>query len=202
MKYSEMRKNIPKLFSGISAGATRIKQIIEDLKKYVRKDTADMTQSVDINEVSKSATSLLSNMIKKSTDYFSVEYGETLPVLKGNSQRLEQVMVNLIQNACHALPDPSKGITVSTAYDRKNGHIVVRIQDEGEGIPPEILPHITDPFVSTKLDSGGVGLGLSVSSTIVKEHGGEMHFRSEPGKGTTAEVVLPVTRDNKRQKGM
>jgi PAS domain S-box-containing protein len=202
MKYSDMRKNIPKLFSGISAGATRIKQIIEDLKKYVRKDTADMTQSVDINEVSKSATSLLSTMIKKSTHYFSVEYGENLPVLKGNSQRLEQVMVNLIQNACHALPDPSKGITVSTAYDPKNGHIVFRIQDEGEGIPSEILPHITDPFVSTKLDSGGVGLGLSVSSTIVKEHGGEMHFRSEPGKGTTAEVVLPVTRDNKRQKGM
>jgi PAS domain S-box-containing protein len=202
MKYSETRKNIPKLFSGISAGANRIKQIIEDLKKYVRKDTADMTQSVDINKVSKSATSLLSNMIKKSTDYFSIEYGENLPVLKGNSQRLEQVMVNLIQNACHALPDPSKGITVSTAYDSEKGHIVVRIQDEGEGIPSDILPHITDPFVSTKLDSGGVGLGLSVSSTIVKEHGGEMHFRSEPGKGTTAEVVLPVTRDNKTKKGM
>ena len=63
MKYSETRKNIPKLFSGISAGSTRIKQIIEDLKKYVRKDTADMTQPVDINEVSKSATSLLSNLI-------------------------------------------------------------------------------------------------------------------------------------------
>jgi PAS domain S-box-containing protein len=198
MKYSETRKNIPKLFSGISAGATRIKQIIEDLKKYVRKDTADMTQSVDINEISKSATSLLSILIKKSTNSFSVKYEENLPVLKGNSQRLEQVIVNLIQNACHALSDPSKGIAVSTSYDSEKGSIAVRIQDEGEGIPSGILPHITEPFVSTKLHSGGVGLGLSVSLTIVKEHGGEMHFKSEPGKGTTAEVVLPVTRNNKR----
>ena len=202
MKYSDTRKNIPKLFSGISAGSVRIKQIIEDLKKYVREDTADMTQSVDINEVTGSAISLLSNLIKKSTDYFSVKYGENLPVLKGNSHRLEQVMVNLIQNACHALPDPGKRITVSTSYDPEKPHILITIQDEGEGIPSDILPHITDPFVSTKLDSGGVGLGLSVSSTIVKEHGGEMHFRSEPGKGTTATVVLPVTQDIKRQKGM
>ena len=198
MKYSETRKNIPKLFSGISAGSTRIKQIIEDLKKYVRKDTADMTQPVDINEVSKSATSLLSNLIKKSTNSFSVKYEENLPILEGNSQRLEQVIVNLIQNACQSLPDRSKGITVSTACDSERRHVVITIQDEGEGIPPEILPHITDPFVSTKLDAGGIGLGLSVSSTIIKEHGGEMHFRSEAGKGTTAEVVLPVTRNNKR----
>ncbi len=82
MKYTEMRENIPTLFSGISDGAKRIKQIVNDLKNYVRDDTADLTQSVDINEVLKSTVSLLSNMIKKSTNHFSIEYGENLPTVK------------------------------------------------------------------------------------------------------------------------
>ena len=70
MNYTEMREKIPVLFSGILDGSKRIMQIVEDLKKFVRKDTSDMTQSVDINAVLKSAISLISNMIKKSTQSF------------------------------------------------------------------------------------------------------------------------------------
>jgi polar amino acid transport system substrate-binding protein len=69
---------------------------------------------------------------------------------------------------------------------------VVKVQDEGVGIAPEALPHITDPFFTTKSDSGGIGLGLSISSRIIKEHGGTLTFTSEPGRGTTAEIILPV----------
>ena len=192
MKYTEMRDNIPKLFSGISDGAKRIKQIVEDLKDFVRRDASDMTQSVDMNAVLRSAISLLSNTIMKSTNHFSVTYGNNLPVLKGNFQRFEQVMINLIQNACQALPDNRKSIFVSTFYDEKKHSIVVEVEDEGTGIPSEMLSHITDPFYTTKSDSGGLGLGLSISSKIVKEHGGTLTFTSEPGKGTKAEIVLPV----------
>jgi PAS domain S-box-containing protein len=192
MKYTEMRDNIPKLFSGISDGAKRIKQIVEDLKDFVRRDASDMTQSVDMNAVLRSAISLLSNTIMKSTNHFSVTYGNNLPVLKGNFQRFEQVMINLIQNACQALPDNRKSIFVSTFYDEKKPSIVVEVEDEGTGIPSEMLSHITDPFYTTKSDSGGLGLGLSISSRIVKEHGGTLTFTSEPGKGTKAEIVLPV----------
>jgi PAS domain S-box-containing protein len=201
MKYTEMRENVPTLFSGISDGAKRIKQIVDELKNYVRDNSADLNQSVDINEVLKSAVSLLSNMIKNSTYHFSIKYGNKVPLLKGNFQRLEQVMINLIQNACQALPDSQKGIFISVAFDEQTSRIVIKVQDEGSGIPAETLDHIIDPFFTTKHESGGVGLGLSISSKIVEEHGGSMHFESEIGAGTTIEVILPVDQENKAVKG-
>mgnify|MGYP006269771505 CR=1 FL=1 len=151
-----------------------------------------MSQSVDVNAVLKSAVALLSKMIMKSTNYFSIEYGNSLPLLKGNFQRLEQVIINLIQNACQALRDTQKNILVATSYDDETQRIIIRVEDEGVGIPAEILPHITDSFFTTKAESGGTGLGLSISSRIVKEHGGTLTFASEPGKGTKAEIVLPL----------
>jgi polar amino acid transport system substrate-binding protein len=196
MKYTEMRDSIPVLFSGISDGAKRIQQIVEDLKDFVRRDPSDMSQSVDMNAVLKSAISLLSNTIMKSTNHFSVAYGKDLPVLKGNSQRFEQVIINLIQNACQALSDNRKGIFVRTSYEEKKSSIVVEVEDEGTGIPSELLSRITDPFYTTKSDSGGLGLGLSIASRIVREHGGTLTFTSEPRKGTKAEIVLPLSQVN------
>jgi PAS domain S-box-containing protein len=196
MNYSEMRENIPTLLSGITDGAKRIKRIVDDLKNYVREDTADLNQPVDMNAVITSAISLVSNMVKKSTNHFEVDFEKDLPVLKGNFQRFEQVIINLIQNACQALPDNDRGIFISTACDEKRSMVIVRVKDEGTGIPPEKLSQITDPFFTTKLDSGGVGLGLSISLKIVEEHGGSMHFTSDIGSGTTAEIILPVHREN------
>jgi len=192
MNYSEMRENIPTLFSGIAEGAKRIKQIVEDLKNYVRDDTADLTQAVDINAVLMSAVSLVSNMIEKSTNHFDIDYGKNLPPLKGNFQRLEQVAINLIQNACQALASTDKGIFISTSYDKETASIVIRVKDEGTGIAPENLSRITDPFFSTRQKSGGVGLGLSISSRIIEEHGGSIRFESQPCVGTTVELILPV----------
>jgi polar amino acid transport system substrate-binding protein len=197
MPFTQMRDNIPALFTGISDGSRRIKRIVDDLKNYVRNDTADLTQSVDIDEVIKSAVSLLTNMIKNTTHNFSIETDDDLPVLKGNFQRLEQVMINLIQNACQALPDSSRGIFISTGYDQENSNIVITIRDEGVGMPPETVEHVMDPFFTTKKDAGGVGLGLSISSRIVEEHGGALRFSSEPGAGTTATITLPL--DRKKQ---
>ena len=201
VRYAEMRDRIPRLLSGISDGSKRINEIVEDLRSFLKRDASDMNQSVDISAVLRSATSLLSSMINKSTSHFSVSYGDNLPKLRGNSHRLEQVIINLIQNACQALPDIRKGIFLSTSYDEKARSIVVEIQDEGIGIPPDVLPHITDPFFTTKSNSGGIGLGLSISSRIIKEHGGTLVFASEPGKGTIAEITLPVPQANHDSKG-
>ncbi len=192
MKYTEMRGNIPVLFSGILDGSKRIKQIVEDLRDFVRRDGSDMTQSFDVNGVIRSALSLLSNILMKATTHFSVEYGDSLPPIKGNFQRFEQVIINLIQNACQALPDARRGIFLSTSYDEKRQAIVVSVRDEGMGIPADVLPHIAEPFFTTKHHFGSLGLGLSISSRIVKEHRGSLNFTSKQGKGTTAEIVLPV----------
>jgi polar amino acid transport system substrate-binding protein len=201
VRYSEIRDRIPRLLSGISDGSKRINEIVEDLRGFLRRDASDMNQSVDLNAVLRSAISLLSNMINKSTSHFSVIYGDNLPKLRGNSHRLEQVFINLIQNACQALPDIRRPISLSTSYNEKTLSIVVRVQDEGIGIPSDVLPHITDPFFTTRSNSGGIGLGLSISSRIVKEHGGTLSFTSEPGRGTTVEITLPLSQADHPSRG-
>jgi polar amino acid transport system substrate-binding protein len=194
MPYTEMRLKLSDLFGGMSDGAKRIKQIVDDLKNYVRDDTADLDQQVDLNAVLKSTISLITNMITKATSRFEVAYCDGLPLLKGNFQRLEQVMINLIQNACQALPNNQTGILITVTCDQDNSHVTLTVKDEGVGIDAETLPLITDPFFTTKYDDGGVGLGLSIAAMIVEEHGGTMGFVSEPGRGTTAEVCLPLGR--------
>ena len=111
-------------------------------------------------------------------------------------------MVNLIQNACQALPDPHKGVFVSCAYEPEKSRIVIVVRDEGSGISPENLPHITDPLFTTRQNSGGVGLGLSISSRIVAEHNGTLFFASQLGTGTTATISLPAERKDRASKGM
>ncbi len=192
IKYSDMREHIPQLLAGVSQGAERIKQIVANLKHYVRGDSGDLNQAVDVNAVIQSSVSLISNVIKNATDHFQVDWGSGLPPIRGSFQRLEQVIINLLQNACQALPNREKGIFVTTARDSDGLNVVIVIRDEGTGIHPEVLPRIHEPFYTTKQDSGGIGLGLSISSNIVEEHGGTMRFTSEPGSGTTVTITLPA----------
>jgi polar amino acid transport system substrate-binding protein len=105
------------------------------------------------------------------------------------------VVINLIVNACQALPDQSRAISLSTWFDEKLRHSVIEVRDEGEGIEPNMLPHITEPFFTTRRNEGGTGLGLSVSARIVREHGGRLEFISEPGRETTVRLALPAVEE-------
>lgn len=192
LEYGTLKEKIPLLFDGIINGAKRIKNIVNELKTFAREDSSNMSEAVDINEVVQSSVMLLSNLIKKSTTKFNVDYAKKIPVIAGNYQRIEQVVINLVQNACQALEDPSKKIEISTRYDEESDTIVIEVIDEGVGIKPEALEHIKDPFFTTKREKGGTGLGLSISSTIIEEHNGVLNFTSAPGEGTTAVITLPV----------
>ncbi|MFC1862644.1 PAS domain S-box protein [Thermodesulfobacteriota bacterium] len=190
--YSEMSDQILALFDGIQEGAKRIQQIVMSLKDYSREDTSDFCQEVDLNKTVEAALRLLTNQIKNSTESIHITFSEKLPPVKGNFQRLEQVIINLIQNACQALPTRDKGINIRTFYDKKNSEVVVRVKDEGIGIDMESIDKIFDPFYTTKRDTGGTGLGLSVCAGIMKEHNGRLEFSSKPGKGTIACLVIPA----------
>jgi polar amino acid transport system substrate-binding protein len=120
-----------------------------------------------------------------------LDLDESAPPLRGNFQRLEQVIVNVVQNACQALDDETKGIFISTSHDAASATVVIVCRDEGVGIPKHHLDHVMDPFFTTKRDSGGTGLGLSISSSIVKELQGTMEIESEPDKGTTVTLRFP-----------
>jgi polar amino acid transport system substrate-binding protein len=111
----------------------------------------------------------------------------------GNARRLEQVLVNLVINACQALESADCAIAIETG--RTDGHVFVRVIDQGRGISAEDLRKITEPFFTTKRASGGSGLGLAVSERIAQEHGGALTFESEPGVGTTATLFLPFEAD-------
>jgi len=190
LRYSEMRQEVPAMLDEMLEGARRIKRIVEDLKDFARPEDAPRQEPLDFNAVVQAAIRLVDNSIKKATRRFTLSCGERLPRVRGNGQRIEQVIVNLVLNACQALPDPSRGIRVSTEVEGER--VLLTVEDEGVGIPPENLPRLTDPFFTTKRDSGGTGLGLSVSSGIVKEHGGTLEFRSTPGSGTTVRLALPA----------
>lgn len=195
LSYTEMRERIPELFSKIREGSQRIKHIVRNLKDYARESGSEIAQEVDINAVLESALTILSNLLKKSTKKLKVIHADNLPTIRGNFQRIEQVLINLIQNACQALSDPMKGIMITTSYNKKTRKVVVKIKDEGVGIAEDHKKYILDPFFTSRRDTGGTGLGLSISAGIIEEHGGRLEFSSEPGRGTTVSVILPVSRE-------
>jgi len=201
MRYSLARTKIGPLISGISEGAARIEKIVTGLRNYSRQDPGALNQSIAINSVVESALVIVNDLIKRSTNFFSAEYGEGLPAILGNYQQLEQVIINLITNACHALSNKKQRIRLSTGWNPKEKHVRIVIADEGEGIAPEHLKHVLDPFFTTKRHLGGTGLGLPISQKIVQKHGGELRLTSEPGKGTTAELTFPLDHGGPKENG-
>ena len=190
LPYSRMRDEVPLMLEDMSAGAARIKRIVEDLKDYARQDSASRSEPFDLNAMAQAAVRLVENTIRKATSRFQADYGSDLPLVAGNGLRIEQVIVNLLINACQALPSPERGIYLTTSLDRGAGTVRLTIRDEGVGIPHEFMNRLTDPFFTTKRESGGTGLGLSISAGIVQEHGGSLDFESSPGSGTTAILTL------------
>ncbi len=190
LQYTEMRENIPTLFGGILEGARRINSIVQSLKGFARVETSGFREPVDMNSVIRAALILIRSQIERSTKQFSLDLVEPLPEIKGNSQQLEQVIINLVQNSCDALSGLQDAVKVSTSFDETS--VVVKVSDEGTGITADDLPHIMDPFYTSKRRSGGTGLGLSVSLGIVKDHGGKLDFESVPGQGTLAILEFPI----------
>jgi PAS domain S-box-containing protein len=190
--YSQLRESYPQLLSGITESSRKIEGIIKNLREFVQKGKSDMSLQVDINRIVSLSASILSNQIKMHTNHFSLDLIEGAPPVRGNSQQLEQVVINLIMNALQALPDRERAVCVETSFDEHAAEAVIKVRDNGAGMPAEVKNRLFEPFFSTKLDSGGTGLGLAISNVIVKDHRGVLEFVSEPGMGTTAIVRLPV----------
>ena len=191
ISYSEARGKIPETISAIQKGSERIGRIVKDLSDFARQNPVEQLSSINLNNVVESAERLVGNMIKKSTRFFTMNLEKDLPPIKGNFQRLEQVVINLLINACQALPDNSKRIELST-YSRQKNVVILQVKDEGRGISNEQQRQIFDPFFTTHRDRGGAGLGLSISKSIIDKHDATIEFDSELGKGTTVTVTFPV----------
>ncbi|MDE2429236.1 MAG: PAS domain S-box protein, partial [Burkholderiales bacterium] len=171
-------------------GLKRVKDIVQSLKDFSHVGETDW-QEADIHQGIDSTLNIVKNEIKYKATVVK-EYGQ-LPAIKCIISQLNQVFMNLLVNASHAIKE-SGTITVSTGC--QNDWVWIRISDTGSGIPPENLNRIFEPFFTTKPVGSGTGLGLSLSYGIVKKHGGRIDVQSEVGKGTSFTVHLPVRQDN------
>jgi len=192
--YARLKTMFPETLEDMHIASRKIRAIVEDLKHFASKDDSELelTELLDLNKLVEVSMRLVANQIKQSTNHFAVHYSDNLPLFKGSGQRIEQVIINLILNACQALNDKEQQISVRTLYDDALQHVVFIITDHGVGIKDDDLSKLTDPFFTSKREQGGTGLGLSVSAGIVRDHQGLLDFRSTEGKGTTVKLSLPL----------
>lgn len=184
-------ERIPHLTKGILEGSKRIQTLVEGLKDFARQDNSKLNESVDINEVLTTSIILTQDRINKATQKFVMNLYTQLPPILGSTQRLQQVIINLIINACDALTDLNQRITLTTGFENESKEVFFKIEDEGCGISNENLKRIRDPFFSTKGDKKGTGLGLSISDGIIEEHKGRAEITSQLNAGTTIKVSFP-----------
>jgi C4-dicarboxylate-specific signal transduction histidine kinase len=165
-------------------------EIISHLRTFGRAAPVSL-EHVDIDEVIERSLSLVQEQLKHREIEVDFELCPDELVLLANPIQLEQVFINLLANARDALED-AKTKKIRIATKREGDRIRVSLSDTGPGIPPELEARVFDPFFTTKEVGSGTGLGLSITYSIVKEHGGEISVSSEPGKGATFVVLLPI----------
>jgi len=173
----------------------RIRKIVQDLLDFSKPKEADFGVA-DINQLSRNSLKLVQNMLNISGIESRLELGERLPPVYVDQHKIEEVLVNLLTNAVHAMPSGGT-VSIRTKLEERGDNVVVEVEDTGAGISPEFLPNIFDPFFSTK-GTQGTGLGLSISYGIIKKHNGTINVKSEVGKGTTFVIKLPSY--NKKEK--
>jgi polar amino acid transport system substrate-binding protein len=200
LKYSRLKDELPIILDEMTGGVTRIKHIVEDLKDFARHDDLDSDVPLNINDVVATAIRLVDTKIRKSTHNFSVSYENGLPDICVNAQRIEQIIINLILNACQALTDVNQQVSVMTSYAKQDKKIKISIIDEGSGIDESNVKRLTDPFFTTKRAHGGTGLGLSISSAIASAYGGKLSFNSQKNIGTEVTLELPLVNTKKASK--
>ncbi len=190
--YSRMRDEIPQMLAEMTDSSHKIKRIVEGLKDFARRNDSGYNDSVEFGGVIKAALRLADNQLRKSTNHFSLELREDIRPFRGNGHRIEQVVVNLLLNACQALTSNQQAICLRTGELPDAGMVYLEVEDEGCGMEAELLERMTDPFFTTRREVGGTGLGLSVSEGIVKDHQGRLEFNSEFGQGMKVRLLLPV----------
>ncbi|MBE9510482.1 MAG: PAS domain S-box protein [Bacteroidetes bacterium] len=193
LDYPHLLEEVNKLIEGMEEGANRTAQIIKSLGSFSRVDKDEFVK-VDIHEGIDSTLTLLGNKIKHRItvhkDYKAVSNIECLP------SKLNQVFMNVLTNAIQAIDKKGK-IFIKTSSDEKN--VDICIKDTGKGMTEEIKKHIFEPFYTTKDISKGIGLGLSISYSIIKKHNGRIVVNSEPGKGTEFIITLPIEQSPKNE---
>jgi PAS domain S-box-containing protein len=181
--YSDLRK--------IHAQASRMRRIVQNLLRFAREDKAERG-CVDVNAVLSSTLELKAHDLEVARIHVEECLSPKLPLISGNAGQLQQVFLNVINNAQQAMKGQQRPALLVIKTSEEGDHLRVSISDNGPGISEEHLTRIFDPFFTTKPVGEGTGLGLSLSFGIIKEHGGSIRAESTPGQGATFIIELPV----------
>jgi signal transduction histidine kinase len=147
-------------------------------------------QSTDLNAVIDRSLLLVRHQLELGGVELQLNLAQDLPVVHCDPAQIEQVLLALIMNAIDAMPRGGT-LWIETRLSSDRTEIKIKVRDDGAGIAPDVLPHIFEPFLTTKESGRGVGLGLAISRGIVERHNGRIEVESELGRGTTFTVTLP-----------
>ncbi|OGK89137.1 MAG: hypothetical protein A2X52_04180 [Candidatus Rokubacteria bacterium GWC2_70_16] len=168
--------------------AQRVARIAQGLLSFARQSPGEQAP-VDVNDVVEETLLLVDRQISKHGIALKRNLTPGLPLVRGDGNALQQVVLNLVTNARDALAGGGEIVIETSAVPGRPGAVRLVVRDTGPGIPPETIPRIFDPFFTTK--TNGTGLGLSISHGIVRDHGGTLDVESQPGKGTTFIMIFP-----------
>lgn len=202
--YDALTSELPGLVANINMGAERTADIINSLRIYSRPDEKKMSVT-HVEELIETALVLLQNRYKKQID-IKTAYAQ-LPAVHGHAGRLMQVFNNVIDNAIDAVSggvekgDPSIEIITAAETVESTTYAVIRIKDNGPGIRKEDRDKVFDPFFTTKEVGQGVGLGMSLSQGIIRDHQGRIDIASRVGEGTTVSIFLPLDSEQADRQG-
>jgi PAS domain S-box-containing protein len=182
-----LKEDLRALMEESKDGITRVKKIVQNLKDFSHVDASDEWHLSDLHQGLDSTINIVNNEIKYKADVVR-DYGD-LPEVECLSSQLNQVFMNLLVNAAHAIEERG---TITIRSGCEGNEVWITVTDTGKGIEPAHLKKIFDPFFTTKPIGKGTGLGLSLSYGIMQKHHGRIEVQSEPGKGTTFRVSLPV----------
>lgn len=183
--------DIPKLVSESREGTQRVRKIVQDLKDFAHAGNNEEWQWIDLRNSLERTLNIVHNELKYKAEV--QQSYEAVPEIRCLPGQLNQVFMNLLVNAGHAIQDSGQ---VRVATQLRADQVWIDISDTGCGMSPDVMAHIFEPFYTTKAVGKGTGLGLSISYGIVKKHGGTIEVESEPGQGTTFRIKLPVAGPN------
>jgi signal transduction histidine kinase/CheY-like chemotaxis protein len=190
--YEFLADNLPQLVADMDMAANRVAKIVSDLKNFSKQSNVAEKSALQVNTAVKNALRLAQTTLRKSRVQIELELAEDLPLMQGNLQSIEQIILNIIINAIQAIDHENGIIRIHSAFQKKDGRILIAISDNGCGISAAVADKLFLPFVTDKQEEGGTGLGLSVTYGLVQAHGGDISFETRQGKGTTFKISMPT----------
>lgn len=178
----------------IEAHVERTRKIVHNMLRYVRK-MEPLLEDVDINETLSQTINLLENYAKTNNIEIAPDFTDGLPIIASKQDQLQQVFLNLISNAIDAI---STDGSIKVISERNDKYIIVKIIDNGPGIPEDQQGKVFDPFFTTKEIGRGTGLGLWISYDIIEKLGGTIHLSSREGEGTVFTIQIPIVHPERK----